>query len=321
MEEFEDKTNEEEQQQAVANDSSSSTPTETQTDVIDQSAEAEEVCALQDSIDGTEEETVEQKGLVGNAEGAQALVDTADKLEALLSDEQIESLGITDEEKLHFKEIIAGARAYATEGKVMLVTDMNSVAPDIAHHLGAAVACYSVTDDFIYLLRGPQSNDDLNTIVHEVSHALDKDSPDTLRLLNLNVEHGQLPDNEEEPGKKEYNTAEDQLLGLDFQLSLTRVELKSEIDGKIAEQISRNDETDGHESERYVTAIAMWRSGKIKDGSAKAAYDTWNDILDDIALEEKNTGLVLRQPDYNNEAELYLIGEGAFPEAKTFRIE
>jgi hypothetical protein len=140
-------------------------------------------------------------------------------------------------------------------------------------------------------------------------------------LLNLNIEHSQLTDNEEEPGKKEYNTAEDQLLGLDFQLSLTRVELKSEIDGNIAEQISRNDETGGQESERYVTTIAMWRSGKIKDGSAKAAYDTWNDILDDIALEEKNTGLVLRQPDYNNETELYLIGEGAFPEAKTFRIE
>ncbi len=315
MDGYEDKKHEDDQQIAVANESTQNT--ETETNFEDKSPEAEEMRELQSSIENTEEEEEgqEQAAIVGNTGGAEALTKMADMLDALLVDEQTAELGLTDEEVAHFKEITAGARNYAAQNKAMLVDDLTKVSAEVAHHLGSGVATYSVTDDFIYLLSGPDNHDALNTIVHEVSHALSKDSPDTLKLLALNPEHSQLEDKEGEPGKKEYTTPEEQLLGLDFNLSLARVELKGEIDGEIAENISKNEED--HKN-NYRIPIEAWRSGKYRGGSPQAALDEWDKIINEIS--DETSLLQLKQPDYSDDAELYLRGEIDFPDAKSYRI-
>jgi hypothetical protein len=314
MDEYDNKKKESEQQ-AVNNDTSQKNTEETDTEVQDNSAEAVEMREFESNIENTEEEGQEQAAISGNAGGAEALTKMADMLDALLTDEQTAELGLTDEEKLHFQEITAGARNYAAKNKAMLVDDLTKVSAEVAHHLGSGVATYSVTDDFIYLLSGPDNHDALNTIVHEVSHALSKDSPDTTMLLTLNPEHSQLEDKEGEPGKKEYTTPEEQLLGLDFNLSLARVELKGEIDGEIAENISKNEED--HKN-NYRIPIEAWRSGKYRGGSAQAALDEWDKIINEVS---KETSLLqLKQPDYNEAAEQYLIGDRDFPVAKKYRL-
>ena len=124
-----------------------------------------------------------------------------------------------------------------------------------------------------------------------------------------------MEDKEGEPGKKEYTTPEEQLLGLDFNLSLARVELKGEIDGEIAENISKNEED--HKN-NYRIPIEAWRSGKYRGGSAQAALDEWDKIINEVS---KETSLLqLKQPDYNEAAEQYLIGDRDFPVAKKYRL-
>ena len=306
MGEFEDKTNEEDQQRAVATDSSSSTTNEIENDFIDQSPEAVEVRALQNNIDGTEEEVLP----VDYATAAKALTDTATMLDKAMSAPETEALGLTDDEKTRFTEISATARSYASQNKAMMAGPDSNATAEIVAHLSDKAACYDMTNDIIYIIKGPESPNDFNTIVHELSHALSKDAPDEQRLLMIqeSLNNGSVA-----PG-----STNELIQNIDLNLTLTRVELKAEFDGYAAMYAYNNDEEDGQgiRANSYAQYVEGWRTGETKDGSSQVAYAKWKKII--AALQEQLDADAFDSIAYKQAGENYISGNAAFPAIESF---
>lgn len=304
MEEFEDKKNEEEQQQAVANDSSSTT---TETDVIDQSAEAEEVRALQDSIDGTEEEV---EVPVDYATASKALTDAATMLDQAMSAPETEALGLTDDEKTRFAAISAAAQSYASQNKAMMAGPNSNAPAKILEHLQDKAACYDMTNDIIYIKKGPESPTDFNSIIHELSHALSKDAPDEQRLMMIQDSIN--------AGNVVSGSTDELIQNIDYNLTLTRVELKAEFDGFAAMYAYNNDEEDGQgvRADSYVKYVEDWRTGKTKDESSRTAYGKWKKII--AALQGQLDSDVFDSVSYKQAGENYINGDLAFPTTESY---
>lgn len=305
MGEFDDKTNEADQQRAVANDSSNSTINETETDFIDMSPEAVEVRALQENIDGIEEVLPDD-----HATAAKALTDTATILDKAMAAPETEVLGLTDDEKKRFAEISDTALSYASQNKAMMAGPDSNAPAEIIAHLSDKAACYDMTNDIIYVVKGPESPNDFNTIVHELSHALSKDAPDEQRLLmiqdainNGNVESGSI---------------NELIQNIDLNLSLTRVELKAEFDGYAAMYAYNNDEEDGQgiRANSYAQYVEGWRTGETKDKSSQIAYGKWKKII--AALQEHLAEDAFDSIAYKQAGEDYISGQAAFPAIEAF---
>ena len=306
MEELESKKNQEDQQQAIANDTTTANNSETEADRIDKSPEAAEVQALQDNIEGAEEEVVP----VDNAAASKALTDAADMLDKAMAAPENEALGLTDDEKTRFAAISAAARSYGSQNKAVMAGPNSNAPAKIIEHLSDKAACYDMTNDIIYIKKGPENPNDFNSIVHEVSHALSKEAPDEQRLLLIleSVNAGNVA-----------SGSKDELIqNIDYNLTLTRVELKAEFDGYVAMYAYNNDEEDGQgpRANSYSDYVERWRIGEYKDASSNTAYGKWNKFI--MALQDQLGAGIFDSIAYRQVAEQYISGDAVFPTTDIF---
>ncbi len=246
----------------------------------------------------------------GNSPGADAVRQAADYLDELLSDESTGLLELTSGEIALFEELAQAGRQYADANKVHQVGDIAALPADVQSHFEAdSLAMYYPEHDLIYLLAGPLDPRALNDIVHELSHAINKESPDSVRLRSL---HDQLTVG----GGDTYENTAEMLLGLDYYLTETRVEIQGEISGNMAEEVAENASEQGGRSGGRATKIDRWRSGKTKGRSSSSAHAEWKKIS--RRLSAKN---LLQQPHYKDAGEAYIEGNGPFPSGDDFATE
>lgn len=265
----------------------------------DQVAQQNDMHALANGTDNSSKASTKN---LGNAAGAAALNQTADKLQALMADQQTEALNLDDVTKERYATLITLLRKYAQENKAFLSTNKEDFPEDILQD-DAVAGQYEVWSDTLYLRKGPEDTDAFNTIVHEISHAGNKESADLERYKAFALKWG----------KEKNDSAEYLRDNSDMLLSKVVFELEGEIDGEILENIQRNKDEPGH-TDTFKLKIDMWNSRKYKEGSSARAFEAWNENIDKmVELSEKDETFIFDAFSYKKAAENYIIKGGEFP--------
>ena len=156
-------------------------------DQSEQQATTQEITS-DESMSAVSDEQKLGSNVQGNSPGADAVRQAADYLDELLSDENTGSLKLTSDDIALFEELGQAGRQYADANKVHQVGDIAALPADVQSHFEAgSLAMYYPEHDLIYLLAGPLDPRALNDIVHELSHAINKESPDSVRLRSLHI--------------------------------------------------------------------------------------------------------------------------------------
>ncbi|MDP6945620.1 MAG: hypothetical protein QF464_15835, partial [Myxococcota bacterium] len=153
----------------------------------------------------------------------------------------------------------------------------------------------------IYLTEAPTTDDALNTVIHELSHASRSDSADYQRLMALQELMNE--DNPELTPRAELHQR------LDYYLLLAREERDGEVDGHLGELVGQVDEQGGEANAGQRAAADAWETREPGEDSSTGAKRQW----DFHRYEAAEQGYVT--DDYKALGEAYLLRQGPFPEA------
>ncbi len=242
------------------------------------------------------------KTVSGNPAGAAALIETADKLTALMADDQTEALQLDEATKERYAHLATVLRQYAADNKAFLSTDQSDFPPDVLTDQ-KVMGQYEVWTDMIYLRKGPDDKDSFNTIIHEISHADNKASEDLSRIKDFHLKWGDKKENSESFLREE----------ADMLLSNVVFELDGEIDGEVLEIIQDNKERPDFRN-THKLKIDMWKSREHKEGSSAVAFEKWESTIDTLnSMSQQDPSIQFDYYSYNKEATKYIEEGGPFP--------
>jgi len=246
--------------------------------------------------------------LKGNAAGAEALRQTAQKLQEIIDSTESLNLDLTSEDFAHFQGLVITMKGYAANNNCLLQTDWSNLPADIQEH-SDSLAVFTRAHNLIIIKEGPNSTSAFNTIIHEVSHAHSKDSNDWNRIDEY----------QEKYGNNDFENDQQRLEYLDTLLSHVKIELDAEIDGNIA-QIMRSNQENPDRVIGNNRKIGMWKSRDHMGASSSEALTKWDSGMRSLTEKREGHGFILDGKAYKEAATDYLKTQGPFPLSSKFRL-
>lgn len=207
----------------------------------------------------------------GNGEGAAAIATVYAKMQETFVDENFTAMGLSGREQQDLRAVMATASEYTSNNLVHMETATSTAPPEISSRFGNAFAVFEHATGMIYLQRPPQSSGDMNTIIHELSHASRAATESMLLMARLRAGL--------ESAQTDNATVGQFFDAMDAYLLEAREERDAEIDGNLGrlvlEQGAPPEQGEPQVDSSSQGLVKIMQARETGEGSSREAWANW----------------------------------------------